>query len=549
MSHNYQEEASKEVVEEQKITVRNRQPNGPTRGEAPPVRRSWRPCQINQDGELNLHHHHHEHHPPPHHHHAHHLPAGRGPSRHRRRPPSAQGQSQVQSPGSAPVVMSSRTGGGEVWSADHLPVQQHRPAVTRYRRHGDPNPRLKGHRQRQPNNEKQEILHGVDERGVPVEPPVNDYPTREEPPDQGSPHQTPIAVVTPTHLCTAPATQNVQPHPQETPPAEVEENFQDLQNTKADEVVKVDQDVDGEKMKDDESRCSTTLDVSFNQDSVEEANIGAKERTESMEEEPSEVLGDAATGVPAAGSEINDLCSDTESAASLSMDGPLHSPPPLHSPTPPSSPDVPTFPQIDHFSEEPSMSPVLDDDQPEDEDRSESTYYTDSYPKTYADFYSESHQKSCPESVYTVYAETKPHPTSFPEPLKTSYSEAPRDPCWQPNQRTGCDDQCHQETFTKQTEETPTNKVSSFSHTMDCSPTPWQVKNRGSHFSPPDRSVGCRLHHYDEESDEDDSSGGGRSFGQKSLRFEPGQSERQDMSLLSGQNSSGEDKDDARTLI
>uniref|UniRef100_A0A665TVY7 Amyloid-beta A4 precursor protein-binding family A member 1-like n=1 Tax=Echeneis naucrates TaxID=173247 RepID=A0A665TVY7_ECHNA len=169
MSYKYQGEETGEAGEEHKLPPRNRQANGTTPGE-PPVRRSWRPCQmLNQDGELNPHHHHHHHHHhPPHHHH--HPPTARGPSRHRRRPPSGQGQSQAQSPqGPVPVVASSRPDGADGLDTEHYPVQQPRPAVARYRRHGDPNPRLRNHRQRQPNREVQDSSRSAEDRERPAD--------------------------------------------------------------------------------------------------------------------------------------------------------------------------------------------------------------------------------------------------------------------------------------------------------------------------------------------------------------------------------------------
>ncbi|XP_072309188.1 amyloid-beta A4 precursor protein-binding family A member 1-like [Eucyclogobius newberryi] len=179
-----------------------------------------------------------------------------------------------------------------------------------------------------------------------------------------------------------------------------------------------------------------------------------------------------ATDDPAQESEITDLCSDTESVASLSLDGPLHSPPPLHSPTPPSSPDVPHFPQIDHFSEGPhSPPPTLDtppgdsdksDTHPEDED-DEDEAVLPPYPQTYADFYSQSHQKS--------YPEPKQHPNSFPEPLRTAYpAEPPK----------------------SESRSRPDHVHKSSHHAQHHRP----VQNL-----PLDSSIGCRLHHYDGQSD------------------------------------------------
>uniref|UniRef100_A0AAX7USF1 Amyloid beta (A4) precursor protein-binding, family A, member 1b n=1 Tax=Astatotilapia calliptera TaxID=8154 RepID=A0AAX7USF1_ASTCA len=439
MSHKYQGEATGEGSEEHKEVSgppRSRQPNGTT-GD-PPARRSWRPCQmLNQDGELNPLHHHH---PPPHHHHHHHHhhpPGGRGPPRHRRRPPSGQGQGQSQplSPVSAPAAVSQ--------DADPRPVQQPRAAVTRYRRHGDPNPRLRSHRQRQPFREVQDSSPGVEEREGPrqvqvqVQESSTADPVVDQSQDRESSHQTPIAVVTPTHLASGAAPREVQLDTHNAPPDDAEE---DLQESK----MECEQESD---LKEDHRKQEKVGDEDGDHRPGEgHSGCGhdekAEEYAERVEEDEERVMDNVEEDPSAQGSEITDLCSDTESAASLSMDGPLHSPPPLHSPTPPSSPDVPAFPQLDHFGEDASMSPLPDNDLPpeeeEDEDCSEScslshsTSCSESYPKTYADFYTESHQKSYSEPVYESYSESKPHPNSFPEPLKTSYPEPNREPRRQP---------------------------------------------------------------------------------------------------------------------
>ncbi|XP_040914635.1 amyloid-beta A4 precursor protein-binding family A member 1-like [Toxotes jaculatrix] len=566
MSHKYPGETTGGADEEHKVPPRNRQPNGTTRGE-PPVRRSWRPCQmLNQDGELNPHHHHHHHHHhPPHHHH--HPPTGRGPPRHRRRPPSGQGQSQAQSPGVVPAVASSSPDGGENRDAEPpvQPVQQHRPAVTRYRRHGDPNPRLRGHRQRQPIREMQDLSHGVDERESPPEAQVqqrsSDNPVTDQLQDKGSPYQTPVAVVTPTHLSPGPATHNVQPHPQHTPPAEAEEDLQDhnVECEEESEEVK-EKEEEQEQAEADGDRHSTTGQSSCSRDDAQTVDGGAEECAERVEEDQEEVMDDVVEDIAAQGSEITDPCSDTESAASLSMDGPLHSPPPLQSPTPPSSPDVPPFPQLDHFSEDTSMSPIPDNDLPEDDDDDEedcsescslshSTSCSESYPKTYADFYTESHQKSYPEPVYESYSEPKSHPNSFPEPLKTSYPELHREPCRQPNRRTEPNEaqhEPHRQPFTSQREEN-VQKVAPASPTKGSHHAPRQARHRSSHHSPLDRSVGCRLHHYDGQSDGEGNSGN-QSPVSKSRRQAPRRAETQDKSPSSGQSSSGEAQEEGNTV-
>uniref|UniRef100_A0A3Q0SQ14 Amyloid beta (A4) precursor protein-binding, family A, member 1b n=1 Tax=Amphilophus citrinellus TaxID=61819 RepID=A0A3Q0SQ14_AMPCI len=403
---------------------------------------------LNQDGELNPHHHHH--HPPHHHHqhHHHHPPGGRGPPRHRRRPPSGQGQGQSQalSPGPAPAVVSSRPGGGESQDADPRPVQQPRPAVTRYRRHGDPNPRLRSHRHRQPFREIQDSSPGIEEREGPSQVQVQECttadPVMDQSQDRECSHQAPVAVVIPTHLSPGAAPPEVQLDPPNSPPDDAEEDLQErkMEFKQESEEVKEDNGKQ-EQVGDNDGDCHPG--VGYSSCGHDDK---AEEYAERVEEDEERVMDNIEEDPSAQGSEITDLCSDTESAASLSMDGPLHSPPPLQSPTPPSSPDVPAFPQLDHFGEDTSMSPLPDNDllpeEEEDEDCSEScslshsTSCSESYPKTYADFYTESHQKSYSEPVYASYSDSKPYPNSFPEPLKTSYPEPTREPRRQSGQRT-----------------------------------------------------------------------------------------------------------------
>ncbi|XP_040014211.1 amyloid-beta A4 precursor protein-binding family A member 1-like [Xiphias gladius] len=552
MSHKYQGEVAGEAGEERRVSPRNRQPNGTTRGE-PPARRSWRPCQmLNQDGELNPHHHHHHHQHPPHHHH--HPPTGHGPPRHRQRPPSGQGQSQAQSPGLVQAGDSSRPDGGENRDTEPHPVQHPRPAVARYRRHGDPNPRLRGHRQKQPIREMTDSPHGVDERGRPAQVQVQqcsaDDPVTDQSQDRESPQQTPVAVVTPSCLSPGPAAHNVEPHPQHSQPAEAEEVLQDHKVECEEELKEIkEKDEEQDQAEDNGDHSSTTGHSSCSRGDTQTVDDGAEGCAERVEDDQEEVTDDVAEDIAAQGSEITDLCSDTESAASLSMDGPLHSPPPLQSPTPPSSPDVPPFPQLDHFSEDPSMSPVPDNDLPEDEDEdcsescslSHSTSCSESYPKTYADFYTESHQKSYPEPVCESYSEPKSHPNSFPEPLMTSYPELHREPRRQPNQRTDANkaqQESRQEPFTSHGEEN-VQKVAPTSPTKGFHHAPRPAKDRGSHHSPPDRSVGCRLHHYDGQSDGEGDSGN-QSPVSRSRRQAPTQAETSDKSSSSGKSSSGE---------
>lgn len=552
MSQKYQGEAV-EAGEEQKATQRSRQPNGTSPGD-PPVRRSWRPCQmLNQDGEPHPHHHHHHHHHPP--------SSGRGPPRHRRRPPSGQGQgqSQAQSPVLSPEAVSPRQDGGECRDSEPRPTQQPRPGVARYRRHGDPNPRLRGHRQRQPIRESQDASPVEDRESLgEIRQCMSDDPVMDQSQDMSSSHHTPIAVVTPTHLSPAPSAQNKQPHPQDTPPAEAEED-QEIQERQVEceeeaEEVK-DTHEEQEQAEDDGDHLSTTAHSSCSHDDMQAVDEETEEHAERVEEDQDEVMEDVAEDIAAQGSEITDLCSDTESAASLSMDGPLHSPPPLHSPTPPSSPDVPPFPQLDHFSEDTSLSPLPDNDllpEEDDEDCSEScslshfTTGSESYPKTYADFYSESHQKSYQEPVYESYPEPKSHPNSFPEPLKTSYPESHREPRRQPGRRTE-PNEARQENFTSHRQENVQKRAPS-SPPKGSQYAPRQSRDRISHHSPLDRSVGCRLHHYDGQSDGEGDSGN-QSPVPKSRRPAQRPAESQAKSPLSAQKISSDDTQEERNCV
>ncbi|KAM9841102.1 amyloid-beta A4 precursor protein-binding family A member 1-like [Aulostomus maculatus] len=510
MSHKYQGEATGEAGEEHKASgpPRSRQHNGD-----PPVRRSWRPCQIlNQEGELNPHHHHHHHHHLHHplHQHHHHPPAGRGQPRHRRRPPSgqAQGASQAQCPGPVPEVAPST----ESQDTDPRPVQQLRPAVTRYRRHGDPNPRHRGHRQRQQIRAVQDFLSGADERDTPAEVLTQQNSSSDDPPkeqlqDRGSPHQTPVAVVTPTHLSPGPANSDLQ----QTPPAEPQQDLQEWNVTCEEESQEQEEKAkEQELIEEGGEQHSPTGRPSLSHDGMQTVNDGAEVYDARVAEGQEDVMDDA-VDIAARGSEVTDPCSDTESAASLSMDGPLHSPPPLQSPTPPSSPDAAPFPQLDHLSEDASMSPLPDNDllPEDDEDCSESCSLSLSnscseyYPKTYADFYTESHQKSYPEPVHDAYLEPKSLPKSFPEPLKTSYPELHRENCMQSGQRTEPNEaqqESPQEPFTSHRPENVQRGVPA-SPTKGSHRAPRQGRNRDSHPSPLERSVGCRLHHYDGQSD------------------------------------------------
>ncbi|CAG5867179.1 unnamed protein product [Menidia menidia] len=490
MSHKYQEDVTEEAVEEPTAAsapARSRQPNGTTG-----VRRSWRPCQVlNQDGEPTSHHHNqHNHHHHPHHHHM-----GRGHHRQRRRPLSGQGQNQAQSPGAVPAGGPSRVDGGDGQVGETRPIQQPRPAVARYRRHGDPNPRLRGHRQRQQFRETQ-YSSAVDVDGAGAQQSLAVDPIVGESQDRTSLQQTP------TNLSPTSAKHHTQFDPHNAPP-DAEEDLHEC---------KAKQEEESQEVKENEEDQEQVADGGdFHPSAGPPSNCHDERAEEQAErgEEPQEDVMDNAEEDPAVqGSEITDLCSDTESAASLSMDGHLHSPPPLQSPTPPSSPDVPPFPQLDHFNEDiGGSSPPDNEPLPEEEEEdcsescslSHSTSCSESYPKHYADFYSESHQKSYAEPVHESYSEPKSHPNSFPKPLKTSYPEPNKEPRWQPGRR-GEPNKAQQESSQEPTtihvqKGAPSSTVEGSHH------APRQARERGTCHSPLDRSVGCRLHHYNGKSD------------------------------------------------
>ncbi|XP_054614100.1 amyloid-beta A4 precursor protein-binding family A member 1-like [Dunckerocampus dactyliophorus] len=529
MSHKYPDEGNGEVGEERPVALvpqRTRQNNGSVPGE-PPIRRTWRPCQMHsQDGELNSHHHHHHHHKQPSHHYHPHSARGPPRQRHRRSSLQGQGQNQAQFPGTVQDVVPSN----ESQVDESRPVHQLRAAVTRYRRRGDPNPRLRGHKQKPPIKEIQQTLSGAEPREGPAdiaEQNMTDKSLKDQIQDRGSPYQTPVAVVTPTHLTSEPAHLDQQ------------QNFQEIAVVCEDDMKEVKENDKPEPSEDGRDHHSTSDNSICSHDTFQtvhdEADVHVVKEVENQEE-----IMDGVLDAEAQGSEITDLCSDTESAASLSNDGPLHSPPPLQSPTPPSSPDAPLFPQLDHFSEDASMSPLPDNYLlPEDEDEcSESP--SEYYPKTYADFYTESHQKSYLESVEE--SETKCHRKSFPEALKTSYSEALREPGMQSCQQTEpyeAQQESHRELFTSHRQEN-VQKASPIKGTYYA---PRRGRDRGSHPSHVDSSVGCRLHHYDAQSDGEGGSAH-QSPIQKSFWNGPRQADALTKHLPPAQNRPGETMDE-----
>ncbi|CAL8276403.1 unnamed protein product [Merluccius merluccius] len=473
---------------------RNRQANGSSAESA--TRRSWRPCQmLNEDGEPIHHHHHppHQHHPPPHQHHP--AASARGPPRQRRRPPPGPGQTQGQSHGQGQVS------GPTVPDVEPQPTPHPRPGVARYRRMGDPNPRLRAHRQRQPSSE-------VSSTPTPLQQHPAPYSDQRESPS-------------------GPAQQEVidrDGHSVAGPSSYVHDNTQAFEDWREDQC--------GERVLEGEE-----------EEEREEVQRGCVEENFAQE------------------SETNDLCSDTESAASLSMEGHLHSPPPLHSPTPPSSPEISSFPHLDQYHEDAGLSPdtLHNDALPENDDDcsvAHSVSYT--YPKTYADFYSESHSKSCPQPLSETYSEpyTKSYPDSFPEPLMTPYPELGREP----HRRSGR--RCESWEDEEESYQEPSSKHRSQEHVQEGAPTssptgqgspaPRLSRDLSSFQTQTcqSRSVGSRLHHYDGQSDgEGDSTDG--SISSKSLAAEPrqAQGEAQEKGATTGQSRLGEARLDEQARV
>lgn len=485
MSYNNQSEATVEAEKGPKVVQRCRQHE--TTPIEPPVRRSWRPCQmLNQDGELHPHHRHHQHHLSNHHHHS---ATGHGLPRHRWQHLSgpAQGQGHVQGTGPISELVPLTQ------SPDTTPrsVQHLRPAVTRYRRHGDPNPRLRGHRKRQVSTETQDTLPGAEGREDPTEVLVLHNLSDDTIKDQlqGSPHQTPIAVVTPTHL--SPETTNQKR--QHISPADTEHDTQEWNVECEEKSLDVkEEEKELQKAEDNGDHFSNTASSPCSHGNMQTVNNGGD--TEMLAQCQGEVM----DGVATQGSDVTDLCSDTESTASLSMDRPLHSPPPLQSPSPSSSPEVPNIPHLDHFIEDADISPVPDNDLLPDHvaDFSESCSPSHSascskyYPKTYADFYIESHQKSYPE-IDELYSEPKSPHASFPEAHKESCGLV----CQTTESKA-----VQRESITSQRQGNVHVEVLS-ALTDGTHPVPRPGQDRASHRSPLDCSVGSRLHHYDGQSD------------------------------------------------
>lgn len=431
------------------------------------------------------------------------------------------------------------------------PVHQHRPAVSRYRRPGDPRPRRRTLQVPDPSSMQEQLV--TEDQLQQQAPPLQQLNRacslrrldRVSPPrQQASPPAGLDRASSPKHLdLSAPL-----PLPQDTVASTKEQqtSFVVVASSHFSQVMSPDT-----PLPDSPPPSAHSNDELQSESAGEEADSDANagqaepntEQAATCNEPTREGLLEAgcaeedeqAGGLP----EISDLCSDTESAASLSLDGPLHSPPPLHSPSPPSSPDVSPYPLHDHFSEYAGSSPPPDDSQPlpdheEDEDELveleeekegdgsdwcslDAESHSKSYPKTYADFYSESHPKESPLHAPSPQ-KFKPPPSSFPEPLRTSYpckppQESPQEP------RPGAPASQPRQNVLRPAQRS-------------------RGRRRGpGAYSPPDRSVGCRLHHYDGTSDGERDTSTEQSLNTKCGSQQRGAGAQDDENHPSGQNS------------
>uniref|UniRef100_A0A8C7LLV3 Amyloid beta (A4) precursor protein-binding, family A, member 1b n=1 Tax=Oncorhynchus kisutch TaxID=8019 RepID=A0A8C7LLV3_ONCKI len=243
----------------------------------------------------------------------------------------------------------------------------------------------------------------------------------------------------------------------------------------------------------------------------------------------------------------NEYCSDTESAASLSMEAP-----PLRSP-PHQSPFLPPPVQSensDQCSDEFSPSPTYENDiMPDDDSYTDSPLshpksftFRDSYPKTYAEFYNESYpqSESITESNTEPYA--KSYPQSFPAPLKLiNYpdrrSEADPDEPYSEPHPGPCSRRQSEHVYKRATDTEPQPRDS------------WPGRDVGLPQTSPHwqgRSVGSRLHHYNDTTSDGEDDSLKESPRSQSLGPPPWnvQGEAQSEQPSSGQPGSGEFQDE-----
>uniref|UniRef100_A0A8C5FRW4 Amyloid beta (A4) precursor protein-binding, family A, member 1b n=1 Tax=Gadus morhua TaxID=8049 RepID=A0A8C5FRW4_GADMO len=389
---------------------------------------------------------------------------------------------------------------------------------------GDPNPRLRGPRQRPPGGEAT-----PQQRPPPPHGPQSEGPSG--PAQRASQHGEGPDQALPTQAGSdPPAREDPLPRPRTDSPV-VEEDAGEGQpgGEEGEEAGEAEEaeGTDGQEGVNGDGRAAAVAAVAGRHGYVHDHTQAFEDwredpalEEEEREEEDEGVRRGGAEESLAPESEANDLCSDTESAASLSMEGHLHSPPPLHSPTPPSSPVASPFPHLDRYDEDAGLSPGTPDQDPlpdPDEDGSvHSVSYA--YPKTYADFYSESHSKSCPQPLSETHPEpyTKSYPDSFPEALVTPYPELGREPHRRRGGRRESWDEDEEESYRESSPERrggpeDVQKGDPASPSGRGSPQPRLSRDLSSFQSHAcqSRSVGSRLHHYDGQSDgEGDSTDG-----------------------------------------
>ncbi|XP_041706747.1 amyloid-beta A4 precursor protein-binding family A member 1 isoform X2 [Coregonus clupeaformis] len=493
------------VVGEHKASPahRNWQPNGTAggggggggEGEGVTVRRSWRPCQmLGQDGQDPHHHHHHHHHPP-----IPHQGSGRGPARHRRRTPSGQSPS--------------RQGEGANMEPPRH-TQPPRSGVGRYHRQGEP--RVRVHRPllrdvqdtHDPPFQQQRSSGGplTEQRDMTGPATMKQqHPPHTRPPhhtqDSGAPDITAGTSLTPTHHTPCPPapdppSQDLPPplpnieSPQPQEDAEEEEEEEEEEEGYSSSIT---QSVSTQSGFDNQTDLENQREGGHGEGDLKETGLGEEDKRERDLGEDDQEDG------------TNEHCSDTESAASLSMEAPPLSSPPYQSPPTSPSPFLPHPLQSensDQCSDEFSPSPIYENYIMADDEscansplsHPKSFTFTDSYPKTYAEFYNESYPQA--ESITESYTEpyAKSYPQSFPEPLKLiNYPDR------EPHRRS---DEPYSEPYPEPYSRRQREYV--YKGAPDTDPQPrasWPGRDVGlPHTSPHWQgcSVGSRLHHYDD---------------------------------------------------
>uniref|UniRef100_A0A8C7LJV7 Amyloid beta (A4) precursor protein-binding, family A, member 1b n=1 Tax=Oncorhynchus kisutch TaxID=8019 RepID=A0A8C7LJV7_ONCKI len=517
------------ILEEHKASPasRNRQPNSTGgEGEGVPVRRSWRPCQmLGQDGQE----HHHHHHPP-----IPHQGTGRGPARHRRQTPSGQGPSR-------------QWEGADMEPPRH--TQPPRPGVARYRRQGEP--RVRVHRQRPPPRDGQDThaLPFQQQRssGAPLteQRDMTGPATmkQQHPPHSCPPHHTQNSRAPDLTAGTSPTPTHHTPCPTapDPPSQDLHQTLPNIESPQPQEEEEegysssITQSVSTQSGFDNQTDLENQREGGHGEGELKETGLGEEDRSKRDLVEDDQEDG------------TNEYCSDTESAASLSMEAP-----PLRSP-PHQSPFLPPPVQSensDQCSDEFSPSPTYENDiMPDDDSYTDSPLshpksftFRDSYPKTYAEFYNESYpqSESITESNTEPYA--KSYPQSFPAPLKLiNYpdrrSEADPDEPYSEPHPGPCSRRQSEHVYKRATDTEPQPRDS------------WPGRDVGLPQTSPHwqgRSVGSRLHHYNDTTSDGEDDSLKESPRSQSLGPPPWnvQGEAQSEQPSSGQPGSGEFQDE-----